>query len=148
MSLVYHTQAPVRPQPARPPIPSSPVVNAHPDDLDGHPSAMVLRDAPMPPSDHPKPTQARRSVRFELGRICVTSNAMMALESLEIVGALARHARGDWGTLPTEDWLANERAVRDGDRLVSVYHTPAGVKFYVVTEWDRSVTTVLLPEDY
>ncbi|MGE3312929.1 MAG: hypothetical protein AB7O66_23415, partial [Limisphaerales bacterium] len=111
-------------------------------------SAIALRDAPMPPSDHPKPTETRRSVRFELGRICVTSNAMAAIESLEIVGALARHARGDWGTLPAEDWMANERAVRDGDRLVSVYHTAAGVKFYVITEWDRSVTTVLLPEDY
>ena len=148
MSLVCHTQAPVRPQPTRPPIPSSSAVNTHPDELGGHPSAMALRDAPMLPSDHPKPTETRRSVRFELGRICVTSNAMTALETLEIVGALARHARGDWGTLPAEDWLANERAARDGDRLVSVYHTAAGVKFYVITERDRSVTTVLLPEDY
>lgn len=144
MFLVCHTQAPVRPQPTRPPIPSSTAANTHPDELGGHQSAMALRDAPMPSSDHPKPTETRRSVRFELGRICVTSNAMMALESLEIVGALARHARGDWGTLPAEDWMENERAVRDGDRLASAYHTAAGVKFYVITERDRSVTNVEL----
>ena len=134
MSLVCHTPSPVRPQPTRPPISSSTVVDAHATALGGHPSAMALRDAPMPPSDHPKRTETCRSVRFELGRICVTSNAMAALESLEIVGALPRHARGDWGTLPAEDWLANERAVRDGDRLVSFFHTAAGVKIYVITE--------------
>jgi len=148
MSLVCHSQAPVRPESARQPIPSFAAVNADPAEPDGLPSAMALHDAPVPPSDHPKATGTRRSVRFELGRICVTSNAMTALETLEIVGALARHASGDWGTVLAEDWLANERAVRDGDRLVSVYHTAAGVKFYVVTEWDRRVTTVLLPEDY
>lgn len=111
-------------------------------------SAMLLRDAPLPPSGHPGTPRARASVRFDLGRLYVTSNAMAVLPSPEIVGALARHARGDWGTLCQEDWQANDRALLDGDRLVSVYHTAAGVKFYVITEWNRSVTTVLLPEDY
>ena len=65
-----------------------------------------------------------------------------------IRSALRRHATGDWGELNTEDRLANENALLRGHRLFSAYHSAAGVKFYVITEWDRSVTTVLLPEDY
>ena len=47
-----------------------------------------------------------------------------------------------------DDWRANERALKHGERLLSVYHTADGTKFYVITEWGCSLTTVLLPEDY
>ena len=86
--------------------------------------------------------------KFFLGRLVATSNAMSTLLPEEIRSALRRHATGDWGELDTEDRLANENALLRGDRLFSVYHSGAGVKFYVITEWNRSVTTVLLPEDY
>lgn len=61
---------------------------------------------------------------------------------------LARHQSGDWGELDEEDIQANETALEDGLRLMSVYKTDAGVRTYVITEWDRSYTTLLLPEDY
>jgi hypothetical protein len=55
---------------------------------------------------------------------------------------------GDWGELDEEDLAANERALIDGSRLFSIYYSSSYVKFYVITEWDRSVTTVLLPHEY
>jgi hypothetical protein len=61
--------------------------------------------------------------------------------------ALGRHLRGDWGDLGVEDRRANEDALRGGDRILSAYHEN-GIKFYIITEWDRSATTVLLPEEY
>ena len=83
-----------------------------------------------------------------LGRLVATPNAIAILPPGEIQTALRRHVEGDWGDLCMEDKLANETALLRGDRLFSAYHTETGVKFYVITEWDRSVTTVLLPEDY
>lgn len=62
--------------------------------------------------------------------------------------ALKRHERGDWGDLCAEDMETNERALQNGGRLFSRYHDGMSVKFYVITEADRSATTVLLPEDY
>ena len=61
---------------------------------------------------------------------------------------LDRHRRGDWGNISREDWQANERALKHGERLLSVYHAADGTKFCVISQWDRSLTTVLLPEDY
>jgi hypothetical protein len=66
----------------------------------------------------------------------------------EMVRALRRHARGDWGELEAEDREANDRSVTEGTRLLSAYHTEAGVKFWIITEADRSATTVLLPSEY
>jgi hypothetical protein len=62
--------------------------------------------------------------------------------------ALNRHKSGDWGGLEEEDRQANDRALVEGTRILSAYHTGTGLKFWIVTEADRSVTTVLLPEDY
>ena len=62
--------------------------------------------------------------------------------------ALARHLQGDWGEVDKEDWQANEVALVEGERILSVYHSSTGVKLYVMTEHDRSVTTILLPSDY
>jgi hypothetical protein len=86
--------------------------------------------------------------KFSLGRIVATPNAINTIAPDEILRALARHARGDWGTMCKEDWNANEQALRHGERLFSVYHSAQEVKFWIITEHDRSVTTVLLPEDY
>lgn len=88
------------------------------------------------------------AVRFPLGQLVATPNALASIPNDEILTALSRHVCGDWGALEREDWQANERALTGGERLLSAYLSTAGVKFWIITEADRSVTTVLLPEDY
>jgi hypothetical protein len=61
---------------------------------------------------------------------------------------LARHQRGDLGEVSPADWQANERALRTQERLLSVYRTAVGERLWIITEADRSVTTLLLPEEY
>lgn len=86
--------------------------------------------------------------RFELGRTVITSNALASLLAIDVASALRRHARGDWGELDVEDREANDRALAQGGRLLSSFRASDGRKFWIITEWDRSATTVLLPEDY
>lgn len=86
--------------------------------------------------------------KFLLGRVVATPNALEQIPQVEILQALSRHERGDWGALDPEDMKSNERALQRGGRLFSEYHSNAGVKFWIITECDRSATTVLLPEDY
>ncbi|MCC6763349.1 MAG: hypothetical protein IT293_01690 [Deltaproteobacteria bacterium] len=86
--------------------------------------------------------------KFELGRTLSTPGALAALTPGDILSALRRHAVGDWGDCGPEDWEENELSLREGFRLFSVYHSAAGVKFWVITEADRSATTVLLPDEY
>ena len=85
---------------------------------------------------------------FRLGRIVATPNALSQLTQLEILRALQRHQAGDWGDVDEEDRQANDRALQEGTRLFSVYHSATGIKFWVITEADRSATTFLMPEDY
>jgi hypothetical protein len=91
-------------------------------------------------------TTTKRS--FPLGQVVATPNALRSLSTGDIAKALARHAACDWGDLSPEDWKENEFSLREGFRLFSVYHTEHGQKFWVITEADRSATTVLMPEDY
>ena len=86
--------------------------------------------------------------KFPLGHLVATPNAISQISNPEILSALSRHVRGDWGTLDPEDWSANERALGSGGRLFSAYLSSQQIKFWIITECDRSVTTVLLPEDY
>jgi hypothetical protein len=86
--------------------------------------------------------------KFLLGQIVATPNALNKIPNDEILTALSRHERGDWGILDPEDLESNEQALLKGGRLFSRYFTSQNVKFWIITEWDRSVTTVLLPEDY
>lgn len=85
---------------------------------------------------------------FGLGRLVATRGALAALGRDEIGGAIGRHASGDWGDLCREDRALNVAALRDGGRLLSAYVSRSGVRFYVITEWDRSLTTVLLASEY
>ena len=87
-------------------------------------------------------------VFFHLGRICATPNALAALSQSEIQTSLQRHHAGDWGDVDDHDRQANDAALQDGSRLFSVYHSAQREKFWIITESDRSVTTVLLPSDY
>ena len=86
--------------------------------------------------------------KFPLGRVVITSNAMNQLPAEDVTAALRRHIRGDWGELETHDREENQRSLQDGCRLLSAYRASNGIKFWIITEADRSVTTVLLPEDY
>jgi hypothetical protein len=86
--------------------------------------------------------------RFALGRTVVTANAMSKLSDEDIQSALSRHHIGDWGDLDSHDRQANETALKDGSRLLSAYRTQYGEKFWIITEADRSMTTVLMPQDY
>lgn len=88
------------------------------------------------------------ATQLSLGQTVITPAAANLLTPLQIVSALGRHSRLDWGDVGKEDWSANDKALELGGRLLSVYHTEHGRTFWVITEWDRSVTTVLLPEDY
>jgi hypothetical protein len=64
-----------------------------------------------------------------------------------VVASIRRHAAGDWGDLCKEDKEANEAALIFESRLLSAYQS-GPVKIWIITEWDRSVTTVLFPDEY
>ena len=86
---------------------------------------------------------------FPLGRLVITRGALDALERADVIRAISRHARGDWGELSEHDLKVNEIALQCGYRLVSIYQSGASkTRFYVITEEGRSVTTVLLPGEY
>jgi hypothetical protein len=89
-----------------------------------------------------------QELKFELGTLCATPNALSQVPNDEILNALGRHHRGDWGDVCKDDWRANDDALKEETRLLSTYKSKAGVKFWIITEADRSVTTILLPEDY
>ena len=83
-----------------------------------------------------------------LGQLRVTPGIISTVEYHEVFSALQRHARGDWGDVPAEDKQSNNEALELGERLFSAYRTTEGTRFWVITECDRSVTTVLFPEEY
>ena len=87
--------------------------------------------------------------KFELGRLVATPGALAKLDECGVMAAvlLAQHAAGDWGDLCPEDAAENELSLKQGFRLMSVYHVDR-IKFWLITEADRSATTILLPEEY
>ena len=87
---------------------------------------------------------------FALGQIVATPGALSALERAKQTPTcfLVRHAIGDWGELESTDVAENEYSVVHGFRLLSSYQTDAGENLWIITEADRSATTVLLPEEY
>jgi hypothetical protein len=88
--------------------------------------------------------------RFELGVVVATPGALEVLGHLEISPSelVERHASGDWGEVPSEDARENEYALEYGFRVMSSYPLSGGVRVWVITERDRSLTTILLPPEY
>lgn len=87
---------------------------------------------------------------FDLGAIVGTPGAIEALQVAGLSGRdlLLRHIAGDWGEVHPDDRGLNEEAVERGERIMSVYPLHTGETIWIITEWDRSLTTLLLPEDY
>lgn len=85
-----------------------------------------------------------------MGRILATPGALRALaaSSEQAATFLRRHECGDWGGLNSEDWELNERSLKDGSRILSAYKLESGERIWIVTEADRSSTTILLPDEY
>ena len=86
--------------------------------------------------------------RFPLGQVVITQGALNDLPAEEVQESLLRHAEGDWGDVCKEDWALNDEALEHESRLMSSYRTKKGVRFWIITEWDRSVTTIFLPLEY
>lgn len=96
-------------------------------------------------------TQSTNQVRplFALGQTLTTPGALVVMQGMGIspVSLLSRHQSGDWGNLDVEDKRENDLAVNEGLRVFSSYSF-GSVKLWVITEADRSATTILLPEEY
>ena len=94
--------------------------------------------------------QQRCTLRFALGRKHVTPGARACLSGQEIMDCFSKHEAGDFGPIGDEDFDANVDAITAGDRILSVY--PCGQerqhRVFVITEADRSVTTLLLADEY
>lgn len=86
--------------------------------------------------------------QFPLGQLLITPGALNTLDPRDVHGSIKRHACGDWGEVCEEDRQSNEEAVGHRLRILSVYHDRNGTKFWIITEADRAVTTVLLPDEY
>ena len=87
---------------------------------------------------------------FPLGDLVATPGALSVLEKNGVVPMrlISRHMKGDWGDVPPDDAVANTDALRIRARLLSSYALPDGARIWIITEADRSATTLLLPEEY
>ena len=94
--------------------------------------------------------RAERQPLFSLGQVFATPRALAALQTTgqQPFEFLHRHVSGDWGDLVDEDIQENERALEHGSRLFSAYGLNDGTRIWIITEYDRSATTILLPMEY
>lgn len=91
------------------------------------------------------------NVRFEPGHLVMTNGVAELVQQghFNPSAYLSRHLSGDWGNLSDNDWRQNDAALKSGeDRLFSAYKISPDCKVWIITEWDRSVTTLLLPSEY
>ncbi len=86
--------------------------------------------------------------KFPLGRVVITTAAVDALTAADVKRGLFWHSQGNWGDVSPDDAAENDLSLREGFRLLSAYTAENGTPFWVITEADRSATTVLLPDDY
>ncbi len=94
--------------------------------------------------------KTERKPLFDLGQLVATPGALAALEKTgqNAMEFLSRHVTGDWGEIPEEDKAENQFSLEKGFRLMSSYRTTAGDVVWVITEANRSHTTLLLPNEY
>ena len=87
-------------------------------------------------------------VKVPVQHIYMTRGALCDLHPDDVSEAVICHVIGDWGTVDEEDWKANDQALEDGGRILSTHVDRKGQRFWIITEADRSATTVLLPQEY
>ena len=94
--------------------------------------------------------EKEKLLRVELGQTFATPGAVEELEKAGVssLRLLGRHQSGDWGDISEADRKENELSLKEGFRLLSAYKLETGAKIWIITEADRSVTTLLLPEEY
>ncbi|MGE3239516.1 MAG: type I restriction endonuclease subunit M [Pirellulales bacterium] len=85
--------------------------------------------------------------RFPLGRISVSAKALEMLTFADALGGLRSHACGEWGLMSAEDWWENELSLAQGYQVTSIHLAANGKRFWVVTEADRTATTIKLPSE-
>ena len=87
---------------------------------------------------------------FALGQVVATPGALDLLDrsATNAHDLLRRHQRGDWGCVPPEDAALNDYSVTHEGRVLSSYALSDSERLWIITEWDRSVTTLLLPSEY
>ena len=98
--------------------------------------------------ERPKPS--KEQISLPLGQVVATPGALSALTEAGIhpFTLLSRHRRGDWGDLDSEDKHLNDISVDGEGRVLSAYTLTTGERIWIITEWDRSVSTLLLPSEY
>jgi hypothetical protein len=101
-----------------------------------------------PPGVIPTIVLTNAQGKFPLGRLTATPGALNQISVTDISIALSRHHAGDWGDCDAHDRAANNLALKEGTRLFSVYHSSKSIKFWIITEADRSLTCILLPHEY
>jgi hypothetical protein len=96
----------------------------------------------------------KTNTKFRLGKLMMTAGVNNKVADNSefakfVTKSLARHATGDWGNMSNEDKAENSLALKEGNlRIFSAYEQPNLPKIWIITEADRSVTTVLFPEEY
>lgn len=85
-----------------------------------------------------------RPIRFPTGEVRATTAALANLSKEKLIRLVNRHIRGDWGDTCMADQKANEQAIRDGDRILSWYQISGKIRVLIITEADRSATTIIL----
>jgi hypothetical protein len=103
-----------------------------------------------PNSNEERLMQIEKTPLFDLGQLVATPGALTVLEKTgqNPMEFLSRHVTGDWGEIPEEDKQENQFSLEKGFRLLSSYRTTAGDRLWVITEANRSHTTLLLPDEY
>lgn len=88
--------------------------------------------------------------KFPLGKVCCTLGAAQEFDRAGVshYALVCRHQNGDWGETDPEDWRRNEEALAEGGGLFSSYFLPSGANVWIVTESSRTLTTVMLPDEY
>ena len=107
---------------------------------------MAVQHSPTPSLPHQRPDFSL----FPLGQIVATPGAIDLLRSMALspLNFVTRHALGDWGQIDDQDRQANRAALHSGSRLLSSYQLGREHKLWIITEADRSATTLLLPQEY
>ena len=92
--------------------------------------------------------EVEMNAKFEIGKLLITPGALQKIAPEKVQETIGRHVSGDWGEVCEDDSALNDWAMKNHERILSAYRSNEGDRFWVITEADRSVTTILLPSEY